>query len=118
MKGHLCRSQDTENCVTPEFDLGCGLFEKIKPKQVSLLLYHRSFLGFDFLALCGPSYGFMLQIPVVFDCLQTILKQVIEKSEEVLVLIGLVVECMAYTTFSFYFPLHSHLLWSVYGRSN
>lgn len=57
-------------------------------------------------------------IPVVFDCLQTMLKQVIEKSEEVLVLIGLVVECMTYTTFSFYFPLHSCLLWSVYGRSN
>lgn len=46
------------------------------------------------------------------------LKQVMGKSEEVLVLTGLVVECVACTTFSFYFPLHSCFVWSVYERSN
>lgn len=44
-------------------------------------------------------------IPIVFDCKQTLLKQVMEKSEEVLVLTGLVIECMANTTFSFNFTL-------------
>lgn len=36
-------------------------------------------------------------VPNVFDCKQTLLKQVMEKSEEGLVLTGLVIECMAYT---------------------
>lgn len=57
-------------------------------------------------------------IPIVFDCKQTVFKQVMEKSEEVLVLTGLVAECMAYTTFFFYFLLHSCLVWSVNERSN
>lgn len=41
-----------------------------------------------------------------------------EKSEEMLVLMGLVLECMACTTFSFSFRLHFCLYWSVGDMSN
>lgn len=54
-----------------------------------------SVTGFWFPGFMWSKLWIYAAIPVVFDCQQTMLKQVMEKSEEVLVLTGLVVECMA-----------------------
>ena len=89
---------------------------------MSLLLYGRSFLDICDKVLISLLYVFQALALCCSPCCIWLQMNYVEaghgKSEEVLVLTGLVLECMAYTAFSFSFPLHSCLYWSVGDMPN
>lgn len=117
----ICADLRTLRTVSPlNFTRGVGFLSKSNPGKCHYCYvadhFWISVTGFWFPCFMWSRLWIYAAIPVVFDCKQTMLKQVMEKSKEVLVLTGLVVECVWLILHSPFIFLHVPILFGLCMR--